>query len=387
MRTQVIPEPVLGLPWLEHFPAEGGPAEKTVLDKSPFIVGRGESADLILPLNGVSREHATLLREGRDYRIRDLGSTNGTFVNGRRVKEAVLHDGDMLQVANVELTFYLGRTHSARDAATQVLTPEEPASSSDPAADALRDLRRMQETLLCGCVEGRLKPIVELHGGKVFGNEVCDGEPPASDPGRNPLSPATAGRMAQRLRHLRRMRGVELAASEMDAGPILIGLEAAEIASGRFVESLSGLCGLVDDPRRLVAAIPCRAAEAAASLGLGSRFRELGIALALCGHNGRDAAMTLLAETRPEYVRLAGPLVRGISRDPKHRAIVQSVVRAAAQSGAKVIAPGLRSQDERAACEEMGCLLGQGPAVEERQHVRTKPGLEPVSRGGDPCRR
>ena len=109
-----MPENALGLPWLEHFPVEGGPAEKTLLDKSPFVIGRGDSADLQVDSHGVSREHAAVVRDGRTTRIRDLGSTNGTFVNGQRTKEAELHDGDMLQVANVEFAFYCGKSQAGR---------------------------------------------------------------------------------------------------------------------------------------------------------------------------------------------------------------------------------------------------------------------------------
>ncbi len=121
MRTQVMPEHALGLPWLEHFPAKGGPPEKTILDKSPFIIGRGESADLQVVSHGVSREHAAVVREGRTTRIRDLGSTNGTFVNGQRIKEADLHDGDMVQVADVEFAFYCGKSQARQATVTQVL--------------------------------------------------------------------------------------------------------------------------------------------------------------------------------------------------------------------------------------------------------------------------
>ena len=51
----------------------------------PFVVGRAESADLKLVSNRVSREHAVLSWEAGQFWIRDLGSTNGTFVNGTRI--------------------------------------------------------------------------------------------------------------------------------------------------------------------------------------------------------------------------------------------------------------------------------------------------------------
>ena len=63
----------------------------------------------------------TVVNEGRATRIRDLGSTNGTFVNGQRIKDAELHDGDMVQVANVELVFYCGKAQARQAMVTQVL--------------------------------------------------------------------------------------------------------------------------------------------------------------------------------------------------------------------------------------------------------------------------
>ena len=132
----------MGLPWLEHFPVKGGPPEQTILDKSPFIIGRGESADLQVVSHGVSREHAAVVNEGRATRIRDLGSTNGTFVNGQRIKEAELHDGDMVQVANVEFVFYFGKSHARQATVTQVLPLDADADSDEDCGDPASDLQR-----------------------------------------------------------------------------------------------------------------------------------------------------------------------------------------------------------------------------------------------------
>jgi hypothetical protein len=68
-------------------------------------LGRGITADVRLDDHTVSARHAILvLRSGR-LRILDDRSTNGTFVNGRRVDESELHDGDVVVLGRVVLTY------------------------------------------------------------------------------------------------------------------------------------------------------------------------------------------------------------------------------------------------------------------------------------------
>jgi len=389
MRTQIIPENALGLPWFEHFPVKGGPPEQTILDKSPFIIGRGDSADLQVVSHGVSREHATVINEGRSTRIQDLGSTNGTFVNGQRIKDAELHDGDMVQVANVELVFYRGKAQARQAMVTQVLTSagdgdSDEDCSDDPASDLLRNVRRQHEMLVSGCVKGRLKPIVELRQGQLAGLEPLDEDAPPAGAGNNSLLSAVPGRVAARLRHLRRMRGIEQAVAMPGKLFVFVGIRSAEVASGQFLELASMFCELLPDPNRLVIAIPCAAAkETVQALAPGGRLRELGAAVALSELGGKDAGLALLEEIRPDFVRLPASLVRGIPGNAMNLRAVQAVMRAAGESGTKVIAAGINSAAERAACLEAGCELGQGTLFEERKRAEVPP--RRANLGGSPA--
>lgn len=64
------------------------------LDNDRTVVGRGGDADILVPDSGMSRSHATFIRSARDYAIEDLGSTNGTWVDGKRIRRSVvLQDG------------------------------------------------------------------------------------------------------------------------------------------------------------------------------------------------------------------------------------------------------------------------------------------------------
>ena len=73
------------------------------LPSSVTIIGRRQECDLCIPLMIVSRRHCQLDQDRGHLKIRDLGSRNGTFINGQRVDQAVLNPGDKVQVG--PLTF------------------------------------------------------------------------------------------------------------------------------------------------------------------------------------------------------------------------------------------------------------------------------------------
>jgi pSer/pThr/pTyr-binding forkhead associated (FHA) protein len=68
-------------------------------------IGRGLSADLHLDESSVSRRHAIVVPRAGGARILDDRSSNGTFVNGRRVQQADLSDGDVIVVGRVVLRY------------------------------------------------------------------------------------------------------------------------------------------------------------------------------------------------------------------------------------------------------------------------------------------
>jgi pSer/pThr/pTyr-binding forkhead associated (FHA) protein len=72
-----------------------------------FFIGRGSECNIVLPERQVSREHVRITTDGQQYTVHDLGSKNGTLLNGQRlVGTAVLRDGDLMQLAlSVTLMF------------------------------------------------------------------------------------------------------------------------------------------------------------------------------------------------------------------------------------------------------------------------------------------
>ena len=76
--------------------------ESVPIQGSPFLVGRKPGSSFQLLMKSVSGRHAELLQDGGELLIRDLGSTNGTRVNGKRVEESKLVQGDRVFLGNVE---------------------------------------------------------------------------------------------------------------------------------------------------------------------------------------------------------------------------------------------------------------------------------------------
>ncbi len=79
------------------------------LSRPETLLGRSPSNDWTLLDEGVSREHALVLYEVEDdtFTIEDLQSTNGTKVNGKKIRSSELADGDEIQIGHVRFRFCL----------------------------------------------------------------------------------------------------------------------------------------------------------------------------------------------------------------------------------------------------------------------------------------
>ena len=76
-----------------------------LLDRDTTTIGRHPDSHIFLDDVTVSRRHAEVVREEGELTARDLGSLNGTYVNGDRVEERLLRSGDELQVGRFKLLF------------------------------------------------------------------------------------------------------------------------------------------------------------------------------------------------------------------------------------------------------------------------------------------
>ena len=79
------------------------------LSRAETLIGRNPTTDITLLDEGISREHAIIAfdEETGAYTIEDLQSTNGTKVNGKRVRSAAIQNGDEIQIGHTRFQFVL----------------------------------------------------------------------------------------------------------------------------------------------------------------------------------------------------------------------------------------------------------------------------------------
>ena len=111
--------------------------------------GAIQKLDLRLPSTTISKAHARIVRKAESFLFEDLGSRNGSFVNGQRVSSAILRDGDFIEVGRVFLRFRAAMPTSANTASDLDLAePGLPGFTTlvPPLADEFRGLERIART-------------------------------------------------------------------------------------------------------------------------------------------------------------------------------------------------------------------------------------------------
>ena len=76
------------------------------IEKDEFVIGRSPESDVLLDDITVSRKHALLKKDGNDYRLLDAGSLNGSYLNGSIIEEAILSNGDRIQIGKYIFIYF-----------------------------------------------------------------------------------------------------------------------------------------------------------------------------------------------------------------------------------------------------------------------------------------
>jgi EAL domain-containing protein (putative c-di-GMP-specific phosphodiesterase class I) len=362
MRTKLLPGAATGYPWLVR-EQPGQPAETIELIDFPFTLGRNESCDFRVPSSRVSREHAEIVREGSGYRIRDLGSTNGTFVNGQRIDETRLADGDLIVIADVEFSFFSGQEGHVRKTVTQVMdpAPAEEGEEEDAGRELIHVVRALHETLLHRATRNRFQPIVDLVENRSVGYEaICRPPAPSEATASQRLLAATDCRLTERLAQVHRLVAAEHIAKLPSATLLFVNLQPAEVGADALPDSLLRLAILAGG-KRIVAEIPDSAVvDIPYFRDFRERLRSLGLGVAYDGFAGSPHQLKSQAAFAPDYLKLAAALARGVDRSTQRQQQIRALVEAAGELGVELIADGVHTENEAQTCRELGCRLGQG---------------------------
>ncbi len=354
-----LPSPQLFHWYLEGYVDAGKRAWRTVIRSLPLVIGRSPSAGLHLLSDRVSVEHAEIFgRDGRLW-VRDLGSTNGTFVNGTRIEEERrLRGGDVLRFADLEFRLApYGFPDPVRDTRTKVLSRREVA---DFLEEQIEEFGRLLERR---AVRPLFQPVQRLSDGRVIGYELLS----RGDLSGFVTAPAELFYMAERLgretelSQLCRVQGLE-AAKALPGSPILfLNTHPSEMeSSSAFVRALARIA---DRPAgRLVVEIHEAAVTDLEGLGrICSALREMGIGLAFDDFGTGQSRLMEIAEVPPNYVKFDMGFVRGLHEAPeRRRRLLGDLVRMTIAMGVTPIAEGVESREEVEACRKVGFEYAQG---------------------------
>lgn len=89
------------------------PGKGYAVEKVPLTLGRDALCDVSITDTRMSRQHAMLFYYAPHFYLKDLGSTNGTFVNDKRIKQAILQNGDKVKMGGTTLEFIVSKTAPA----------------------------------------------------------------------------------------------------------------------------------------------------------------------------------------------------------------------------------------------------------------------------------
>ena len=335
-----------------------------VREQRAVCVGRRGSLELSIADPTVSALHAEIYwRDGVLY-VRDLGSSNGTYVNRVRISgETPLQEGDSLHFCRNE--FRVGRTCGA-NAAQGAERTTRTAVRATALPGQLTGGREMQELLREQNVRCVYQPICRLDG--------APGDTPQAFEmlGRGshlrlPSAPVELFRIAEsigaaeRLSAMFRDVGIRLARHIPGDPNLFFNTHPAEVGKPTMLAGLARLRRACPD---LVLTIEIHESVAAGGCDMAdlrARLRDLDIGLAYDDFGAGQGRLVLLAETPPDYLKFDISLIRGIDQASTSRQrLLRGLVQSVRESGIRCIAEGVETTGELDTVRDMGFEFAQG---------------------------
>lgn len=350
--------------YLERYPEQGGPAEVVPIKSTPFVIGRSRAADLTIYSQKVSKEHAVITTSEGDNGliVRDLRSTNGTFVNGRRVDEAPLREGDILHVAHWEFCVCADVEGRVRPPGSEMRT-KGTVPLKDDRVSMIHSHKFLQQLVLEQSVAILFQPILDCRTGAAIGFEAL-GRGSHHRLHQSPLKLfelAEKFEMANDLCRLFRALALREATALPPHVRLFLNIHPSEFARGDFVQLLSELARRNGPGRQLVIEVSEQSVTNVSQMReLQRHLADLGIEFAYDDFGAGQARLLELAECPPHFLKLDRALVQGMEHSPASRDLVRALLSAIVGKGIQVIAEGIETEAQARLCQECGCHLAQG---------------------------
>jgi pSer/pThr/pTyr-binding forkhead associated (FHA) protein len=338
-------------PRLEFVQGATGELHRVTIEQTPFKIGRGETCDLKIDSAQVSREHAQIYQRGGIWSIRDLGSTNGTQVNGKPVRESFLADGDILLIAETELTFVVSSVTPFQRMATQPIKARPTAKLPAILPAEISQMRAATEAVLWQAIPLESEIAVSLHSGQIEACFVRTTQSPQQ--GEDFVRSHAAGKY---YRELARRLSLEMADAGSSSGPIFVPTDISDFeATNDFFASLRELRNETDPNRDVGVSISLPEVEDTGALDQACReIHTANTRLALINFQGSSSQVLELASCCPDYLVLCSKLLKGVGPTTPAMRRLELVLTTCQQLGIKAVLPACTDENTIAECEKIG---------------------------------
>ena len=332
-------------------PTGGEETRSFRLDPLPFQVGRKPGLSLMLPGNTVSGLHAEFFKDGSALCLRDLGSTNGTFVNGDRLSSPTeLHDNDMIQFADIP--FRLSRSHGANLSHTR----------RKDACDQALAIVQFDQLLTGNAIIPHYQPIIDLASGQTVAYEVlARSRLIGLETPQFMFSAADQLGLSAKLSEQLRRTAVDDSSQLPDLPHLFLNTHPSELDTGTLLLSCQELRSLA--PRQPITLEMHEAAmtNVGDMIALREGLEALDITLAFDDFGAGQARIAELAAVHPHYVKFDRCMIHNLhSADASRRRVVAMLVQMILEVGIIPLAECVESAAEAQACKEAGFILSQG---------------------------
>ena len=325
----------------------------------PFRVGRAAGLELTLPLQVVSYQHAELYeREGR-LMARDLGSTNGTFLNQEPLTgEAPLAEGDILHFATLEFRLGLmeAETSESLIGSTAIISSKIPQLVVEKA-------ERLQLLLQSRAVKHEFQAIVGLTKRDLLGYEVLG----RGDFQGLPTAPYELFDLAAvlgvevELSELMRQNSYPECASFLGAPRFFFNTHPRELREDHLFRSLEKARAEFPQVRMAIEIHEAAVTDSTMIQRLMADLQRLDVLLVYDDFGAGQARLLELADVPPDFLKFDRSLIKDINgAPPARRRLLTSLAKMALDLEIDLIAEGVETEEEAAVCRRMGFAYGQG---------------------------
>jgi len=330
------------------------------VETDPFIVGRDEDCELKLTDKRISRRHCEIRRGGDHIWIRDLGSTNGTFVNHKKIKQAeLLEPGDLISIGKFKFCI--------KNVKSNISSMVETTYSMDISQE-IKDLDslvpKLQALLTDRNVIPHFQPVLKFSDMAVVGYEILgriSDECLPSNPSEL-LELAQSLGYASELSALFREVGVDIGKS-LPGSPILFvnttPMEVYDI--NVLLESLKKIHDMATSNKIVVEINEKAITDTNEMSRLRNGLEKLNIGLAFDDFGAGQTRLAELAKAPPDYLKFDRSLIHQIHIAPRRlQQMVSTFVNAAQDLGIVTVAEGIECSDEAETCQQLGFNFAQG---------------------------